>query len=88
MSALTEKEDRMNKNELTTNADADQVAPPDAYTLLPAVFSSIEEAVKELGLSKRVRWKNYLGYLCRYTKKDICPEFVVKDGLPVKINGR
>ncbi len=56
--------------------------------VLPAVFSSIEEAVKELGLSKRVRWKNYLGYLCRYTKKDICPEFVVKDGLPVQINGR
>ncbi len=59
-----------------------------ANLLLPAVFSSIEEAVKELGLSKRVRWKNYLGYLCRYTKKDICPEFVVKDGLPVQINGR
>lgn len=57
-------------------------------TVLPAVFSSIEEAVNELGLSKRVRWKNYLGYLCRYTKKDICPEFVVKDGLPVQINGR
>lgn len=57
-------------------------------TVLPAVFSSIEEAVKELGLSKRVRWKNYLGYLCKYTKKDICPEFVVKDGLPVQINGR
>lgn len=56
-------------------------------TVLPAVFSSIEEAVKELGLSKRVRWKNYLGYLCKYTKKDICPEFVVKDGLPVQING-
>ena len=57
-------------------------------TVLPTVFSSIEEAVKELGLSKRVRWKNYLGYLCKYTKKDICPEFVVKDGLPVQINGR
>ena len=57
-------------------------------TVSPAVFSSIEEAVKELGLSKRVRWKNYLGYLCKYTKKDICPEFVVKDGLPVQINGR
>ena len=60
----------------------------DGNTVLPAVFSSIEEAVKELGLSKRVRWKNYLGYLCKYTKKDICPEFVVKDGLPVQINGR
>jgi len=57
-------------------------------TVLPAVFSSIEEAIKELGLSKRVRWKLYHGYLCRYTKKDICPEFVVKDGIPVVINGR
>lgn len=61
--------------------------PTDANNVLPAVFSSIEEAVKELGLSKRVRWKNHLGYLCRYTKKDICPEFVVRDGLPVQING-
>ena len=51
-------------------------------------YSSIEEAVKDLGLSKRVKWKDYHGYLCRYTKKDICPEFVVKDGLPVVINGR
>jgi hypothetical protein len=59
----------------------------DANDVLPTVFSSIEEAVKELGLSKRVKWKNYLGYLCRYTKKDICPEFVVKDGLPVQIKG-
>ena len=56
-------------------------------TVLPAVFSSVEEAVKELGLSKRVRWKTYLGYLCRYTKKDICPEFIVRDGFPVQING-
>ena len=60
---------------------------PDGYTLLPTVFSSIEEAVETLGLSKRVRWKNYLGYLCRYTKKDICPEFVIDNGLPVQING-
>ena len=60
----------------------------DGNTVLPAVYSSIEEAVKELGLSKRVRWKLYHGYLCRYTKKDICPEFVVKDGLPVVVNGR
>lgn len=60
----------------------------DGNTVLPAVFSSIEEAVKELGLSKRVKWKLYHGYLCRYTKKDICPEFVVKDGIPVVINGR
>lgn len=48
-------------------------------------FESIEEAVKELGLSKRVRWKNYLGYLCRYTKKSICPECVVRNGIPVSI---
>ena len=60
----------------------------EANTLLPAVYSSIEEAIKELGLSRRVRWKLFHGYLCRYTKKDICPEFVVKDGLPVVINGR
>ena len=60
----------------------------DGNAVLPAVFSSIEEAVKELGLSKRVRLKLYHGYLCRYTKKDICPEFVVKDGIPVVINGR
>lgn len=60
----------------------------DANRLLPAVYSSIEEAIKELGLSRRVRWKLFHGYLCRYTKKDICPEFVVQDGLPVVINGR
>jgi len=71
------------KNETINNESGNN-----GNTVLPAVFSSIEEAVKELGLSKRVRWKNYLGYLCRYTKKDICPEFVVKDGLPVQINGR
>ena len=28
----------MIKDELTTNADTEQVAPPDAYTLLPDVF--------------------------------------------------
>lgn len=60
----------------------------DTKLVFPTVFFFIEEAVKELGLSKRVRWKNYLGYLCRYTKKDICPEFVVKDGLHVQINNR
>mgnify|MGYP003587997592 CR=1 FL=1 len=60
----------------------------DGNTVLPAVYSSIEEAVKVLGLSRRVRWKLFHGYLCRYTKKDICPEFVVQDGLPVIINGR
>lgn len=63
-------------------------ASNDGNTVLPAVFSSIEEAVKKLNLSKRVRWKLYHGYLCRYTKKDICPEFVIKDGIPVVINGR
>lgn len=50
------------------------------------VYPSIEDAIKDMGLSKRVRWKNYLGYLCRYTKKDICPVFVVRDGIPVKIS--
>ncbi len=69
------------------NVDGLNVSPAIAKPMLPAVFSSIEEAVKELGLSKRVKWKLYHGYLCRYTKKDICPEFVVKDGIPVVING-
>jgi hypothetical protein len=32
----------MNKDELTTNADTEQVAPPDAYTILPAVLLDIE----------------------------------------------
>ena len=49
-------------------------------------YSSIEQAVIELKLSKRVKWKNYLGYLCRYTKKSICPEFVSKNGIPIQIN--
>lgn len=71
---------------MSTEDNRKHESPNFGNTMLPAVFSSIEEAVKELGLSKRVRWKNYLGYLCRYTKKDICPEFVVKDGLPVQIN--
>ena len=75
-------------NNKKQKVDATTEAAIVGNTVLPAVFSSIEEAVKELGLSKRVRWKNYLGYLCKYTKKDICPEFVVKDGLPVQINGR
>ena len=63
-------------------------SPNDAKPVLPAVFSSIEEAIKELGLSKRVKWKLFHGYLCRYTKKDLCPEFVIQNGLPVVINGR
>ncbi len=63
-------------------------ASNDGNTVLPAVYSSIDEAVKELGLSKRIRWKLFHGYLCRYTKKDICPEFVIQNGLPVVINGR
>lgn len=49
------------------------------------VYDSIEKAVDEFNLSKRVKWKVYLGYLCRYTKKDICPEFVYKDGKPIAI---
>lgn len=77
----------MKQNRITEVEDL-HVSPPDAKPMLPAVYSSIEEAVKNLGLSKRVKWKDYHGYLCRYTKKDICPEFVVKDGLPVVINGR
>lgn len=49
------------------------------------VYSSVEEVVNELGLSKRVKWKTYHGYLCRYTKRDVCPEFVIRDGVPVVI---
>lgn len=48
-------------------------------------FNSIDEAVEKLKLSKRVKWKTYLGSLCRYTKKDICPTFVFSNGLPVII---
>jgi hypothetical protein len=59
----------------------------EANPMLAAVYSSIDDAVANLGLSKRVKWKNYLGYLCRYTKKSICPEFVVHNGIPVQING-
>ena len=53
----------------------------EVYNALPTTFNLVEEAVEELGLSKRVKWKNYLGYLCRYTKKDICPTFVIDNGL-------
>jgi hypothetical protein len=48
-------------------------------------YTSIGAAVFELKLSKRVKWKNYLGYLCRYTKKSICPEFVTQNGIPIQI---
>ncbi len=48
-------------------------------------YANLHEAITKLKLSKKVRWKIYLGYLCRYTKKDICPEFVIENGLPVKI---
>ena len=48
-------------------------------------YASIKDAVEDLGLNRRVRWKNHLGYLCRYTKKSICPEFVIKNGMPVTI---
>jgi len=57
------------------------------YPVLPTIFSSIEEAVETLGLSKRVKWKVWNNELCRYTKKSICPEFVIDNGLPVQING-
>lgn len=58
----------------------------DKENLSSNVFSSISEAVKKLGLDKRVKWKNYLGYLCRYNKKDICPTFVQYNGFPVQIS--
>lgn len=56
--------------------------------VLAAVYDSIEAAVIDLNLSKRVEWKNYLGYLARWTKKSICPEFVTKNGIPVQLNCR
>jgi hypothetical protein len=55
---------------------------------IPAVYGSIEEAVNELKLDKRVKWKVWNNELCRYTKKSICPEYVVKNGTPVQINCR
>jgi len=58
------------------------------YTLLPAVYGSIEEAVNDLKLDKRVKWKVWNNELCRYTKKSICPKYVVKNGMPVQINCR
>lgn len=58
------------------------------YTFLPAVYESVEEAVNDLKLDKRVKWKVWNNELCRYTKKSICPEYVVKNGLPVQINCR
>jgi len=73
---------------METKLDNNTEPQHDAKLLLPAVYSSIDEAINDLGLSRRVRWKLFHGYLCRYTKKDVCPEFVVKDGLPVVINGR
>jgi hypothetical protein len=45
-------------------------------------------AVNELKLDKRVKWKVWNNELCRYTKKSICPEYVVKNGTPVQINCR
>lgn len=41
------------------------------------LFNSIQEAVESLCLSKRVKWKLFHGYLCRYTKKDMYPKFVI-----------
>ena len=55
------------------------------YTFLPAVYGSIKEAVNDLKLDKRVKWKVWDNELCRYTKKSICPEYVVKNGMPVQI---
>lgn len=37
----------MNKDELTTNPDTEQVAPPDAKPLLPAVFLSGKDKVEQ-----------------------------------------
>jgi hypothetical protein len=71
-----------------SNVQPTSESPPIGNAMLPAVYSSIDEAVANLGLSKRVKWKNYLGYLCRYTKKSVCPEFVVENGFPVQLNGR
>lgn len=60
----------------------------DFYTLLPSVYDSIEDAVNDLKLDKRIKWKVWNNELCRYTKKSICPEYVIKNGLPVRINHR
>ena len=64
------------------------VCKPELYTVLPAVYGSIKEAVNDLKLNKRVKWKVWNGELCRCTKKSICPEYVVKNGTPVQINCR
>jgi len=53
--------------------------------VITPTYKSIEEAVEKLSLSKIVKWKVWLGYLCRYTKKDICPQFVFKNGMAVQI---
>jgi hypothetical protein len=74
----------MSKQKYSKNADNSN----ELYTLLPAVYGSIEEAVNDLKLDKRVKWKVWNNELCRYTKKSICPEYVVKNGLPVQINCR
>ena len=58
------------------------------YTLLPAFYGSIEEAVNDLKLDKRVKWRVLNNELCRYTKKSIAPEYVIKYGVPVQINCR
>ena len=59
---------------------------PELYKESPTVFNSVDEAVIELGLSKKVKWKTFNNELCRYTKKSLCPEFVIKNGMPVLIN--
>ena len=65
----------MNKNELTTNADTEQVAPPDAYTLLPAVLLDDEGYPTE----------EWLQYIKNYKPDESLPllnfvEMVLVDG--------
>lgn len=42
------------KNELTTNADAEQVAPPDAKHLLAAVLSKLDEMIEQSEESAKI----------------------------------
>jgi len=73
---------------MSTKLDTKNGSSNELYTVLPAVYDSMEEAINDLGLSKRVKWKVWNGELCRFTKKDLCPIYVIKNGLPVKINCR
>ena len=47
-------------------------------------FSSIEKAVNDLNLNKRVKWFVWNGELVR--KGSMCPEPVIVNGTPVLIN--